>query len=63
MYKKSDKDGDLNVGSNLGCQSKDHWQINVNPMPGNGNNGQGAFEPKAGKNRPTTHKKINECDH
>ena len=39
------------------------WEINLNPDMPKGNDGQGAFEPKEGRVRPTTHKKINECDH
>lgn len=40
-----------------------HWQINMNLTPPGNDNGWGAFLPRAGKDRPTPHKKTNECDH
>jgi len=37
---------------------QDHWQINVNlDEPHN------PWGPCSGKNRPSTHVKVNECDH
>lgn len=55
---------ELHVGQNLGANSKDHWEMNVNITPaGIPNDPAGAFLPMSGKNRPQPHKKINECDH
>lgn len=39
------------------------WQINKDITPSGESNAWGAFLPRAGKDRPTPHTKINECDH
>lgn len=41
----------------------EHWQVNRDLTPEGNNSGWGAFLPRQGKNRPTTHIKTNECDH
>lgn len=40
-----------------------HWEINRNLTPSGNDSAQGAFLPRSGKDRPTTHVKTNECDH
>lgn len=40
-----------------------HWQVNRDITPKGESNGWGAFLPRAGKERPTPHTKLNECDH
>lgn len=42
---------------------KEQWQKNVDLTPAGASDGWGAFLPRAGKDRPTPHTKINECDH
>ena len=39
------------------------WQINRDLTPAGSDDGFGAFNPRAGKNRPTVYPKTNECDH
>ena len=39
------------------------WQINRDLTPAGDNSGWGAFLPRPGRDRPTPHTKINECDH
>jgi hypothetical protein len=39
------------------------WQINRDITPEGNNSPWGAFLPREGKNRPTPHTKLNECDH
>lgn len=41
----------------------EHWQINLNLTPAGNDSPEGAFLPREGRNRPTPHTKINECDH
>jgi len=54
----------LSVGKGLGANSKSHWETKVPATAeGFGNESQGAFLPRPGKNRAQPHKKINECDH
>lgn len=43
--------------------AKEHWQMNVNITPKGSDRGGDAFLPRPAKNRPTAHKKINECDY
>lgn len=40
-----------------------HWEMNRDITPAGNNSGWGAFLPRSGKDRPTPHTKINECDH
>lgn len=42
---------------------QDDWQVNINLTPQGNNTYVGAWNPIPGKERPTTHVKINECDH
>ncbi len=39
------------------------WELNLNLTPAGEDSASGAFLPRAGKDRPTTHVKTNECDH
>jgi hypothetical protein len=39
------------------------WEKNMDLTPEGNNSGSGAFLPRSGKNRPTTHVKTNECDY
>lgn len=39
------------------------WEVNRNITPEGDNSAWGAFLPRSGKNRPTPHTKLNECDH
>lgn len=39
------------------------WQKNMDLTPAGNDTPKCAFEPRAGKDRPTMHKKTNECDH
>lgn len=57
------KQKNVNVGSKLGANSKDHWQVNVNLTPEGADNALDAWNPRKSKNRPCTHVKTNECDH
>lgn len=41
----------------------EHWEVNRDATPAGASSGWGAFLPRAGKDRPTPHVKINECDH
>lgn len=41
----------------------DQWQKNMDITPQGADNSWGAFLPRSGKDRPTPHTKINECDH
>lgn len=41
----------------------EHWEVNRNLTPAGDNSGWGAFLPRPGKDRPTTHVKTNECDY
>jgi len=45
------------------CVPQEHWQMNRDITPEGDNSGWGAFLPRQGKNRPTPHTKLNECDH
>lgn len=44
-------------------ETKDHWQKNMDLTPKGASDGKGAFLPRPGDERPTTHVKVNECDH
>lgn len=41
----------------------EQWQVNMNLTPQGSDSPEGAFLPRAAKNRPTTHIKVNECDY
>lgn len=41
----------------------EQWEMNINPDEPNKNDGIGAFEPKRSKDRPCTHKMVNDMDH
>jgi hypothetical protein len=41
----------------------EEWCKNVDITPAGNNTGWGAFLPRSGKDRPTPHTKLNECDH
>lgn len=41
----------------------DPWQFNFDLTPKGNDTGWGAFLPRPGKDRPTPHVKLNECDH
>lgn len=46
-----------------GIPSKEAWQVNLDLTPAGDNIGNNAFLPRSGKDRPTTHVKVNECDY
>ena len=48
---------------NAPAHPNDRWEINMNLTPEGDNSSYGAFNPRAGKNRPTVYTKTNECDH
>jgi hypothetical protein len=39
------------------------WEINRALTPEGSDTSYGAFFPRSGKDRPTMHLKVNECDH
>lgn len=39
------------------------WEMCYEPTPKGSDYGGDTFQPRAGKDRPTPHKKVNECDH
>ncbi len=41
----------------------EQWEINRNLTPEGSDSAMGAFLPRCGYKRPTTHVKVNECDH
>lgn len=41
----------------------DHWEKNMDLTPEGADTPEGAFLPRCGYKRPTTHTKVNECDH
>lgn len=49
-------------GSDAAVPNK-HWEMNRNITPAGNDSGWGAFLPRSGKDRPTPHTKLNECDH
>ncbi len=57
------KDASVTLHGFSQLSPNEQWECNVNPDVQNGNNPQGAFEPKRSKDRPCTHKKINDTDH
>ena len=66
MQKKSKEAKDMGVNYRKGMPAQDHWQIDVSEsvfQKGYGDDPQGAFLPRPGKDRAQPHKKINECDH
>lgn len=42
---------------------QNHYQHNHNLTPAGSDNPGMVFMPRSGKDRPTPHKKTNECDH
>jgi hypothetical protein len=42
---------------------QEHYEVNRDLTPQGDSTGWGAFLPRAGKDRPTTHVKTNECDY
>ncbi len=40
-----------------------HWEVNRDLTPEGSDTAAGAFLPRCGYKRPTTHTKTNECDH
>jgi len=56
----------LNVGEKKGLPSQEHWEKDVADSVferGYGNDPNGAFLPRPGKDRARPHVKVNECDH
>lgn len=41
----------------------EQWEVNRDLTPKGDDGGRGAFLPRPGKERPTSHTKTNECDH
>jgi len=39
------------------------WEVNRDLTPEGSDDGYGAFNPRAGRHRPTVYPKTNECDH
>lgn len=57
---------DLDVGYIPGMPSQKHWEKDIGESvfpEGYDDHPDGVFLAKKGKNRPTPHIKINECDH
>jgi len=64
MTKHHDDHGpDASVPGSGPSAPKAHWERRYNPGPAGKNTPAGAFEPKRSKDRPSTHNKVNECDH
>lgn len=61
-YQKN-RTADVVIHGNKQAISGDHWQVNMDLTPAGNESAWGAFLPRSGKDRPTTHVKINECDH
>jgi len=64
-YSKN-KDADVIPKGNKRAVPNEHWQkdVGASVFPvGMDDDTMGAFLPRAGKDRPQPHKKINECDH
>jgi hypothetical protein len=57
------KDASVTLHDFSQLSPNEQWECNVNPNAPNKNDGIGAFEPKRSKERPSTHKKINDTDH
>lgn len=60
------KDKNLNVGSSMKKKpiNNDHWEMNFNSTPkGSDMPPSDQWLPRPGKERPTPHRKINQCDH
>lgn len=56
------KDASVTLHGYSQLSPNEQWECNVNPDTSNRNDGIGAFEPKRSKDRPSTHKKINDTD-
>jgi hypothetical protein len=58
------KTADVTLHNHSNLSPHEQWEVNLDATPaGNLNLPSDSFLPVAGKNRPTPHKKINECDH
>lgn len=57
---KSHRSYDKNKGKPI---KNEQWEKNMDLTPKGTNIGWEAFNPRPGKERPTTHVKVNECDH
>ena len=66
MEKKSKAAKDVGVNYRKGMPSNEPWVMDVSKSVfpiGMDDDPKGAFLPRAGKDRPQPHVKINECDH
>ena len=59
----SRKDASVTLHGYSQLSPNEQWEVNINPDEPNGNTPMGAFEPKRAKERPSTHKKVNDTDH
>jgi hypothetical protein len=59
----SRKDASVTLHGYSQLSPNEQWEVNINPDEPNKNDGIGAFEPKRAKERPSTHKKVNDTDH
>jgi hypothetical protein len=57
------KDASVTLHGFSQLSPNEQWECNINSDEPNRNDGIGAFEPKRSKERPSTHKKINDTDH
>lgn len=57
------KDASVTLHGFSQLSPNEQWEVNINSDEPNENDGIGAFEPKRAKDRPSTHKKINDTDH
>jgi hypothetical protein len=58
-----DKTADVIKHGNGRAIPNEQWQMNRDLTPEGSDTAQGAFLPRCGNKRPTTHVKTNECDH
>ena len=57
------KTADVIMHGSENCVPNKQSQKNHNITPEGDNSAWGAFLPRKGKDRPTPHTKLNECDH
>ncbi len=58
------KDASVTMHGHGQLSPNEQWEVNVDATPaGSDRLPSESFLPRAGKDRPTPHKKINDCDH
>lgn len=58
-----DKTADVIKHGSGRAMPNEQWQVNKDLIPQGDSTAWGAFLPRPGRDRPTTHTKTNECDH